>query len=329
MVGFPPLTGTPTAVRGGKPLCSAPPRTPHTPLSPPGNPTAFAAGVRGLQWMRRTKLSQTNEQPAVLEDRFLRKDMLMKIIKVIIIGLLLALSLISIVSCYSLINTATSIEWIESKSYFKGGKTTEQGTVIFTYSICFKNNTEDDYEIGLSARFKKSELNGWVEYAKFFEGRIGDDIYCLIKANEEKNVDFDFESKYLGGEIPTSLSFPEELIVATRFSNADEINNPVKIVDSESSLLGFSVTDKVEFLCSVTVMNTSDKEVEFTLCAQADEADVNSGLLKSKTMTDMSGTVYKLAGGEKKTFEVVFTGENNGGTEKQNRLLPKITLNMK
>jgi len=104
---------------------------------------------------------------------------------------------------------------------------------------------------------------------------------------------------------------------------------PVKIVDGESSLLGFSVTDKVEFLCSVTVMNTSDKEVEFTLCAQADEADVNSGLLKSKTMTDMSGTVYKLAGGEKKTFEVVFTGENNGGTEKQNRLLPQITLDIK
>ncbi len=124
------------------------------------------------------------------------------------------------------------------------------------------------------------------------------------------------------------IVFLSAMLVLVSFSGCIK-NIPVKIVDGESSLLGFSVTDKVEFLCSVTVMNTSDKEVEFTLCAQADEADVNSGLLKSKTMTDMSGTVYKLAGGEKKTFEVVFTGENNGGTEKQNRLLPKITLNMK
>lgn len=105
--------------------------------------------------------------------------------------------------------------------------------------------------------------------------------------------------------------------------------NYVSVIDSESSLLGFSVTDKVEFSCSVTVLNTSDKEVEFTLTATADDEDVSSGLLKSAAMTDKSDTVYKLGSGEKKTFDVVFTGENNGGKEKQNRLIPKITIKLK
>lgn len=108
-----------------------------------------------------------------------------------------------------------------------------------------------------------------------------------------------------------------------------EKNNYIKVIDEESFLNGYSVSDNVEFNCSITVKNTSDKDVEFTLSAQADESDVNSGLLKSAEMTDKSGTVYKLGSGEEKTFDVVFTGENNGGKEKQNRLIPKITIKLK
>ncbi|MBR4256220.1 MAG: hypothetical protein IKQ18_03575, partial [Clostridia bacterium] len=58
-----------------------------------------------------------------------------------------------------------------------------------------------------------------------------------------------------------------------------EKNNYIKVIDEESFLNGYSVSDNVEFNCSITVKNTSDKDVEFTLSAQADESDVNSGLL--------------------------------------------------
>ena len=107
-------------------------------------------------------------------------------------------------------------------------------------------------------------------------------------------------------------------------------NVAVRIIDSESFLHDFTVVDdKVEYKCSVTVMNTTDKEVQFTLSARADDSDVVSGLLKTTALTDSSGTVYKLGSGEKKTFDVVFTGEGMGGKEKFNRLPPKIMLNIK
>ena len=101
----------------------------------------------------------------------------------------------------------------------------------------------------------------------------------------------------------------------------------VVIIRSESFFNEFKVEDgKTSLLCSITVRNNLSYDAEFTLSAKADKADVSSGLFRDGSLADTSTEPYKLKAGEKKTFEVTFTGENGGGAIKNNKLLPQISV---
>ena len=43
-------------------------------------------------------------------------------------------------------------------------------------------------------------------------------------------------------------------------------------------------------------------------------------------MADKDNKVYYMQPNEKKTFEIVFVGENNGGAVKSNKLLPLLIV---
>ena len=103
--------------------------------------------------------------------------------------------------------------------------------------------------------------------------------------------------------------------------------NPVNIVLDESHFSEFKIEDgKVLFICSITAENRTDRVTAFSVSAEADPADVDSGLLKAREMTDKESKAYYLQPNEKKTFEIVFIGENNGGTVKNDKLLPLLIV---
>ena len=103
--------------------------------------------------------------------------------------------------------------WIPEESYFAGYEIVDD-KVVFAYSICFVNDGEEDYAASVSAKFKRSELSGWVEYKDFFLGSAEDET---VKAGTKKNIVYYYEGKYLGGEVNTNLSFPQEMIVESYF----------------------------------------------------------------------------------------------------------------
>ncbi len=111
----------------------------------------------------------------------------------------------------------TDFYWIPEKSYFVDYKI-EKNKIVFSYSICFINNSESDVSVAVSAKFKKSEINKWIKYQSFFMGcdKEGNIKYNIIKAGEQKNVVFYFEGEYISRNINTELSFPDELIITTR-----------------------------------------------------------------------------------------------------------------
>lgn len=111
----------------------------------------------------------------------------------------------------------TDFYWISENSYFVDYKI-EENKIIFSYSICFKNDSDSDISVAVSARFKKSELNNWIKYQDFFMGydEDGNMKYGVVKAREQKNVVFYFEGEYISSDINTKLSFPDELIITTR-----------------------------------------------------------------------------------------------------------------
>lgn len=136
--------------------------------------------------------------------------------KKLTVFLLLISFSVCIFSCKNAAEEEKTLVWIEEKSYFNGYHLTDNGTVIFDYAICFHNYTEDDFEISLSAKFKKSELETWIEYEKFYEGKNNGEMYSLIPALSEVVINYSFEGKYLGETVPNNISFPEEFIIATK-----------------------------------------------------------------------------------------------------------------
>ena len=103
--------------------------------------------------------------------------------------------------------------------------------------------------------------------------------------------------------------------------------NPVNIVFDESYFSEFKIEGgKVLFICSITAENMTNRVTAFSISATADQADVDSGLLKEREMVDKDSKAYYLQPNEKKTFEVVFVGENNKGTVKSDKLLPLLIV---
>jgi len=110
---------------------------------------------------------------------------------------------------------------IEEESFFAGYEI-KGDRVIFSYSICFANDYEDDIHVELDARFKKSELKGWFERDDKDDFIAGTTVIGewgegdIIKGGEKKNVLFYFEGKYLGGEVNENLSFPRQTMLFMR-----------------------------------------------------------------------------------------------------------------
>ena len=106
--------------------------------------------------------------------------------------------------------------WIPEESYFVDYKIIDD-EVVFSYSICFVNEWDEDYAVDISAKFKKTELRNWIEYKGFYLGTSTDNV---IKGNSKKNIIYCFEGKYLGGKVNTDISFPTEIILSTYFPTA-------------------------------------------------------------------------------------------------------------
>ncbi len=106
-----------------------------------------------------------------------------------------------------------TLRWIAEESCFVDYEIVED-TVKFRYSICFENNSDEDDTISILAKFKKSELKDWIKADEFIFGcdETGERLHEKIKQGEKKNVVFVFEGEYLGGEVNTNLSFPDEIM---------------------------------------------------------------------------------------------------------------------
>lgn len=139
----------------------------------------------------------------------------------VVIIFLLAFMVVTMCSCNA--NSEPSkLRIVKEESYFAGYEI-KGDRVIFSYSICFANDYEEDFDILFSARFKKSELKGWFERdekdTSFISGSpvIGEWKNFIIKSGEKKNVLLYFEGQYLGGEVNENLSFPLEIMLSTSF----------------------------------------------------------------------------------------------------------------
>lgn len=108
----------------------------------------------------------------------------------------------------------SSVYWLPEESGFVDYEI-DGDCVRFRYRICFVNETEQDVSIKVSAAFSPKELAGWVESKDYFDGfnNRGDWTYQTVGSFCKNQLIYTFEGKYLGGEVNTNLSFPEDLMV--------------------------------------------------------------------------------------------------------------------
>ena len=111
----------------------------------------------------------------------------------------------------------TDFYWIPEESGFVDYQI-RNDKIIFSYSICFVNDSEEDIAVAVSAKFKESEIKDWIQCEIFILGcdEDGNMKYELIESKGKKNVVFYFEGKYISSNVNTNLSFPDELILTTR-----------------------------------------------------------------------------------------------------------------
>ena len=135
------------------------------------------------------------------------------IVKTFAVIFIIPIILSSCINYYSKQSNDVALSWNPEESYFVDYEINGE-KIKFRYSICFHNHTSEPTEIGISAKFNKRELNGWLRYEGFFIGTDDRGIlkYGLIKPKEKINIIYTFEGDYLGGTVNDSLSFPEELM---------------------------------------------------------------------------------------------------------------------
>lgn len=111
-------------------------------------------------------------------------------------------------------NNEDTLCWLPDESYFVDYEIVDD-EVRFRYAICFVNNSGSDSHIRLSAKFAAKDLKGWAENSGFFDGydENGECDYRKIKNGEKTVLVYSFTTKYLGGPVNTTLSFPEELLL--------------------------------------------------------------------------------------------------------------------
>lgn len=134
--------------------------------------------------------------------------------QIILSGVLfLSFIMVFLTSCLNYNQEKSAIEWIPEESHFVDYEINEN-RIKFQYSICFNNNSNESFDIGITAKFNKSELNKWLKYEDFFigEDKNGKMNYETILPKEKRNISYYFEGEYLGGLVNEQLSFPEEII---------------------------------------------------------------------------------------------------------------------
>ncbi len=104
--------------------------------------------------------------------------------------------------------------WIPEESHFVDYKIVDD-KIIFSYSICFVNDSQDEQSVSLSAKFHKKETNEWIKNNGFFFGndKYGELLSEKIAPKTKKNIIFYFDGEYLGGVVNTKLSFPYEIVL--------------------------------------------------------------------------------------------------------------------
>ena len=118
------------------------------------------------------------------------------------------------------------------------------------------------------------------------------------------------------------------LICFLLVSCAADTPKTVTICEEESMLNHFYVDyDTVHIICSITVVNDSLNDVEFTISAVSKE-DTQNGLLMYPELTGINaetqGSVFSLASGKKVTFRIDFQGRYGGTERKVDRLIPDV-----
>lgn len=137
--------------------------------------------------------------------------------------IILTLVLISILSVclflsYNSEDESTTLEWNPENSYFLDYKI-KNNRITFRYVIEFKNKSDTALSFQIGVKFSKKDTKGWLKN----EFLIGDTDYTdengyfPLDSNEKESIVFSFEGEYLGGNVNTNLSFPEEILPSVIF----------------------------------------------------------------------------------------------------------------
>ena len=144
-----------------------------------------------------------------------------------IIFLLLVSLVVTMCGCKSgQVETNECITWIPEKSYLVSCELLPNNKVAIKYSIQFKSFVDEKCEFTLGAKFKRSETEGWLTQDTFLKG-VDDnrnEMVATIEGKSECAYVFVFVGDYSGGNLPESISFPEDIIITTRFSDTVDNN---------------------------------------------------------------------------------------------------------
>lgn len=114
----------------------------------------------------------------------------------------------------------------------------------------------------------------------------------------------------------------------------DSKKGNVEIVEDKSYLSDFVVQDgETKINCVLTFKNTSDKDISFSVKAHFTD-DFESGLVSDEYVIgiceDTGDDVITIKAGETIEYKAIaFTSKNNGCENKNDRLLPELTIEEK
>ena len=114
-------------------------------------------------------------------------------------------------------NTENTLHWLPEESYFVDYEILGD-KVRFRYAICFVNNSGDDCNINISAKFHRKDLSGWTSSFDFLEAcnENGEWEYQKISHGEKAVFTYCFTVPYTGGEVNTQMAFPADILLVMR-----------------------------------------------------------------------------------------------------------------
>ena len=115
-------------------------------------------------------------------------------------------------------DTENTLHWLPEESYFVDYEILGD-KVRFRYAICFVNNSGDDCNIQISAKFHREDLVGWTNQYGFLDAcdENGDWNYRKILDGEKAVFTYCFTVPYTGGAVNTDMEFPEEIILVAKY----------------------------------------------------------------------------------------------------------------